>query len=266
MIEVSDLSVTYPGGKKALKRTNLSFAAGEFVVLLGPSGAGKSTLLRSLNGLVRPTTGQVTVDGIGRITSPSALREHRRRTAFVFQQHQLIGRLSVLRNVLLGRLGYYSTLRSLLPLPAEDQRLALECLERVGLAARAVDRVDVLSGGQQQRVGLARALVQQPRLMLADEPVASLDRATARRVLHLLHDICKSEGIAAIVSLHQVDLARAFADRIIGVAQGSVVYDGPAAQMAESDLERVYEQSPASEGVRPSAVATSSLNPVTVEH
>jgi phosphonate transport system ATP-binding protein len=158
----------------------------------------------------------------------------------VFQQHQLIGRQTVLKNVLTGRLGYHSSWRTLLPLPAADRRFALDCLERVGLLQCALRRADQLSGGQQQRVGIARALAQAPSLILADEPVASLDPETARKVLTLLYDICRTDGIAAIVSLHQVDLARDFADRIIGIADGAVAFDGPPDDLSESLLDRIY--------------------------
>jgi phosphonate transport system ATP-binding protein len=168
------------------------------------------------------------------------LRAHRRATGMVFQQHQLIGRVSVLGNVLTGRLGYHSGLRTLLPFGAAEKRLALEALERVGLLEKALERADRLSGGQQQRVGIARALVQRPRLILADEPVASLDPATALRVMELLHGICRADGLTAIVSLHQVDLARRFGERIVGLAAGRVVFDGPPEALDEAAIARIY--------------------------
>ena len=241
MLSIYDLQVTYPGRLTALNPTSLTFDQGEFSVLLGPSGAGKSTLLRCLNGLVRPTNGQVVSTAHGDIHSGSVtLRRHRAATGMVFQHHHLIGRLTALANVLVGRLGHHSALRSLLPLPLADRRIALEALERVGLLDRALTRVDQLSGGQQQRVGIARAVAQQPRLILADEPVASLDPATAARVLDLLRTICKADGITAVVSLHQVDLARGFADRVIGLQAGAVVFDGTPDQLCEASLERIY--------------------------
>jgi phosphonate transport system ATP-binding protein len=240
LLTLRDACVTYPGGVTGLARTSLQFVPGEFSVLLGPSGAGKSTLLRSLNGLVPLSSGSLSTARLGMLQSAAAWREHRRDTGMVFQQHQLIGRLSVLRNVLTGRLAFVSTLRSLWPASAADRRIALEALERVGLLETALRRTDQLSGGQQQRVGIARALAQQPRLLLADEPVASLDPATASKVLELLHGICRETGIAAIVSLHQVDLARRFADRIVGVARGSVVFDGPAERLDDATLNIVY--------------------------
>jgi phosphonate transport system ATP-binding protein len=239
-LSIRDVEVVYPDGTVGLRRTSLAFLPGEFVVLLGPSGAGKSTLLRSLNGLVQASAGTIEVAGIGDIHARGALRRHRQRCAMVFQQHQLIGRLTTLQNVLTGRLSYHSTLRSLWPLPLADKRLALDCLDRVGLLDCALKRVDELSGGQQQRVGIARAIVQQPRILLADEPVASLDPATSMRVLGLIHSICKADGITAVVSLHQVDLARRFADRVVGIGSGSVVFDGPPAAIGEPVLSAIY--------------------------
>ncbi len=232
--------VVYPNGTRALHPTSLDFAEGEFTVLLGPSGAGKSTLLRSLNGLVPLTEGHVETARLGALRTTRAWREHRRATGMVFQQHQLIGRLTAFANVLTGRLGHHGTLRSLLPLSEVEKRLALDALERVGLLDFALRRADQLSGGQQQRVGIARALAQAPNLILADEPVASLDPATAERVLALLHEICRQDGLSAIVSLHQVELARQFADRIIGIGGGRMVFDGPPEDLDEAAIRRIY--------------------------
>lgn len=245
MITLQNVSVEFPGGIIALQPTSLQLNSGEFTVLLGSSGAGKSTLMRCLNHLQRPTAGSIAVDGIGELNSAAALHRHRRQTGMIFQQHQLIGRQSVLTNVLLGRIGYHSTLRSLFPLPRADRHLALECLERVGLSHKALERVDCLSGGQQQRVGIARALAQQPRLMLADEPVASLDPATSERVLSLLQRICREDGLAMVVSLHQLEFAKSYADRIVALNHGSVMFDGAPAQLSQEALERIYQQSPA---------------------
>ena len=239
-VRAERLSVVYPDGTVGLRATDIAFSSGEFVVLLGPSGAGKSTLLRALNGLVRSSTGDIHVAGIGSIATRRALRSHRQRCAMVFQQHQLIGRLTTLRNVLIGRLSYHSTLRSLWPLPLPDKRIALECLDRVGLLDCAFKRVDELSGGQQQRVGIARALAQQPQILLADEPVASLDPMTSVRVLGLIHSICKADGITAVVSLHQVGLAKQFADRVVGIGAGAVVFDGPPQAIDDRVLAAIY--------------------------
>jgi phosphonate transport system ATP-binding protein len=240
MIRVESVEVVYPNGTRALESTTLGFERGAFTVLLGASGAGKSTLLRTLNGLVMPTRGRVEIEGLGALDTRARLRAHRRRTGMIFQQHQLIGRSTVLANVLTGRLGYHPAWRTLLPFSRAERELALDAIERVGLVAYALGRADQLSGGQQQRVGIARALVQMPSLVLADEPVASLDPATADRVLALLHRICKDDGITAVVSLHQLEFARRYADRIVGLAQGRVVFDGPPTRMRAPDVARIY--------------------------
>lgn len=239
-IQTESLSVTYSNGAVALAPVDLTIKPGSFTVLLGASGAGKSTLLRSLNGLVRPSQGRVLDCRGADIAEGRILRHHRRETGMIFQQHQLIGRVSVLGNVLMGRLGYHTALRTLLPFAAGEKRLALEALERVGLLDKALARADQLSGGQQQRVGIARALVQQPRLILADEPVASLDPATAERVLTLLHGICRADGLTAVVSLHQLDFARRFGERIIGLAAGRIVFDGPPDRLDDVTAARLY--------------------------
>ena len=161
----------------------------------------------------------------------------------VFQQHHLIGRLTALENVLTGRLASHGTLRTLLPLPRSDRMIALEALERVGLADRALHRADQLSGGQQQRVGIARAITQRPEIILADEPVASLDPETSVKVLGDLHRICREDGITTIVSLHQVELARRFADRIVGLANGHIVFEGTTAELGSANLEKIYKAS-----------------------
>jgi phosphonate transport system ATP-binding protein len=242
MIQLSDVHVTFTGGMTALHPTSLRFRQGEFTVLLGASGAGKSTLLRCLNLLTPLSGGSIAVDDLGEIGDRRRLHEHRKRTGMIFQQHQLIGRQSALANVLLGRIGYHSVLRSLFPLPLAERRIALECLERVGLLHKALERVDRLSGGQQQRVGIARALAQRPRLMLADEPVASLDPATSHKVLEQLQRIGREDGITTVVSLHQVDLAQAYADRVIGLAHGRVVFDGAPAGLTPATLQAIYQQ------------------------
>ena len=243
MIHMKNVHVTYPGGMTALHPSSLHFRQAEFTVLLGASGAGKSTLLRCLNQLTPPSGGSITVEGLGSLDNRRRLYEHRKRTGMIFQQHQLIGRHSALANVLLGRIGYHSALRSMFPLPLAERRIALECLERVGLLHKALERADCLSGGQQQRVGIARALAQQPRLMLGDEPVASLDPATSHNVLAQLQRIGREDGITTVVSLHQVDLAQAYADRVIGLAQGRVVFDGAPSGLAPDVLQAIYQQS-----------------------
>lgn len=240
MLRIEDMGVTYPGNVLALRPTTVDFHKGEFTVLLGLSGAGKSTLLRSLNHLVLPTAGRVISAEFGPLNSRRTVRRHRSRTAMVFQHHQLIERHTALQNVLTGRLAYHGTLRSVLPLPRHDLELALHCLERVGLADKALARVDQLSGGQQQRVGIARALAQQPSMILADEPVASLDPATSEKVLGLLRDICREDGITAVISLHQLEYARSFADRIIGLANARIVFDAAPAELQQHHLDEIY--------------------------
>lgn len=240
MIELRRVSVVYPNGVTALQPTSLTFERGLFHVILGPSGAGKSTLLRSMNGLVAPSQGEVFVPGQGVLRGARILREHRRRSAMIFQRHHLLPRLTVLANVLHGRLGYHSVWRTLLPPSLADRRLALEALSSVGLIEKALERADQLSVGQQQRVGLARALTQEPELLLADEPIASLDPATAEQAMDLIAGICRRRGITAIVSLHQVELARAFADRIIGLTAGRVVFDGLSENLTPDVLKRIY--------------------------
>ncbi len=255
MIEVHDISVRYASGAQALQSTSLLLKRGDFTVLLGSSGAGKSTLLRSLNGMVPVTTGHVSASDLGRLDGSKVLREHRRRTGMVFQQHQLIGRASVLDNVLMGRLGFHGTWRTLLPFGRSEQEQALRVIERVGLIEYALQRADQLSGGQQQRVGIARALVQEPRLVLADEPVASLDPATADQVLSDLRTIAKQDGLTAIVSLHQLDFARRYADRIIALSKGVVVYDGLPSGLGDTEIRLIYGSTPSSsEKLMPDAV------------
>ena len=245
MLRVHNVAMTYPNGVRAVMPTSLAVPKSQFLVLLGPSGAGKSTLLLCLNGLVKPTQGDVTVEGQGSIfRDRRTLREHRRRTGMIFQQHHLIGRLTALQNVMLSRVSAHSALRTLFSLPRADRLLALQSLERVGLLERALDRADELSGGQQQRIGIARAMAQRPQIVLADEPVASLDPATGERVLADLHRICREDGITAIVSLHQIDLARQFADRVIGMANGRVVFDGPAPLLSQTVLDQIYRAAP----------------------
>ena len=257
-LSLRSVAVTYPNGTRALKACHLDVAKGSFVVLLGPSGAGKSTLLRCINGLVHPTEGELHMQDMGGAVQGSGRwREHRRLTGMIFQQHHLIGRLSVLDNVLMGRIGRRGVLSIVLPWSGADKATALQAIDRVGLINKALERADALSGGQQQRVGIARALVQTPRLMLADEPVASLDPSSAERVLALLHGICKTDGLTAIVSLHQVELARRFADRIVAMRAGEVAFDGPPAELTNDTERAIYAgalSNPAPETTQPEAL------------
>ncbi|MEX3776576.1 phosphonate ABC transporter ATP-binding protein [Pseudomonas sp. MYb118] len=239
MINIRQLTKHY-GANPVLRGIDLDVAAGEFVVVLGQSGAGKSTLLRCINRLAEADSGTLTVAGIDARTCQDT-RPLRRQAAMIFQHHNVVPRLSVLKNVLTGRLGAVSTLSSILQLfRRDDVALAMQCLERVELAHKAHERTDALSGGQMQRVGIARALAQRPKVILADEPVASLDPKTARLVLQYLRDATRELGITVVCNLHQVDYAREFGDRIVGLAHGRLVYDGDTAGMTETDLQRIY--------------------------
>ena len=240
VLELQAVSKTYPGGVQALREVSFGVPQGQFLVILGPSGAGKSTLMRCVNRLVEPTAGSIVFEG-QRITGRGNLRAIRRQFGMVFQQFNLVKRLSVLTNVMTGRLGYRSVWRSLVySFPEEDKRIAVECLARVNMEHKAFQRADTLSGGEQQRVAIARALAQQPKVILADEPVASLDPKIARQVLTYLRQVAKELGITVLCNLHQVDYAREFAERVVGMSKGAVVFDGPAAQLSEEILHRIY--------------------------
>ncbi|MGF6691843.1 phosphonate transport system ATP-binding protein [Metapseudomonas resinovorans] len=251
MISVRQLAKQY-GSNAVLRGIDLDIGAGEFVVVLGQSGAGKSTLLRCMNRLAQADSGSLEVAGIDAMACRDT-RELRRQVAMIFQHHNVVPRLSVLKNVLTGRLGAVSTLTSVLQLfRREDVALAMACLERVELAHKAHERTDSLSGGQMQRVGIARALAQRPKVILADEPVASLDPKTARLVLQYLRDATRELGITVVCNLHQVDYAREFGDRIVGLAHGRMVFDGAGGDLTDADLQRIYPgQAPEPEDLRP---------------
>ena len=246
MISIRGLSKTYPGaGVRALDKISIDVRAGEFLVILGPSGAGKSTLLRCINRLVDPSEGQVFHNGVEITGHRGDLRAIRRQFGMVFQQFNLVKRLSVLTNVLTGRLGYRSMWRSLAySFPEADKRIAIECLARVNMEQKAFQRADTLSGGEQQRVAIARALAQQPTVILADEPVASLDPKIARQVLGYLRQVAQELGITVLCNLHQVDYAKEFAERVVGMSKGSVVFDGPSSELTDDILHRIYYREP----------------------
>ena len=240
MIHIRQLRKSY-GSTPVLHGIDLDVRPGEFLVMLGLSGAGKSTLLRCINGLAQPDSGTLKVGGLD-LSQRYARRALARQVAMVFQHHNLVPRLSVRKNVLTGRLGQCGTLASLLQcFQQRDLTLADQCLERVGLAHKAQVRAESLSGGQMQRVGIARALAQQPQVILADEPVASLDPQTARSVLQYLRDATRELGIAVVCNLHQVDYAREFGDRVVGLAQGRLVFDGPPQALDDSALAAIYQ-------------------------
>jgi phosphonate transport system ATP-binding protein len=241
-LRVDGLSKRY-GNVLALDDLTVSVEPGEMVVLLGPSGAGKSTLFRCLTGLVKPDEGEVWLLGepIHRLDR-RALQNHRRSIGLVFQQHNLVGRLSAMDNVLTGRLGSTPMWRVLArQFAPADRQAALASLDRVGLLDQAYQRSDSLSGGQQQRVAIARVLAQHCKILLADEPVASLDPESARRVLSDLRRVAREEGLAVLCSLHQVEWARQFADRVVGLRSGRVAFDCPVADLTDSRESALYQ-------------------------
>jgi phosphonate transport system ATP-binding protein len=251
VIRVSQLTKAYPPAVRALAGVSFSVTPGELVAVLGPSGAGKTTLFRCLTGLTRPDSGSVVVNGwdIGAVRGRE-LRLARRTVALIFQQFNLIRRLTALENVLAGRLAAISTWRVIARrFRRADRQRALACLDRVGLLDRAYTRADQLSGGQQQRVAIARALAQEARLVLADEPVSSLDPESAATVLDALRAVAES-GVAVVASLHQVHLATRYADRILALRDGRVVADAPADQLDPRAIGQIYEKNGAPAGDR----------------
>jgi len=246
MLKIENLNKIYPDGTKALHDFTVEIPDGQFVVIIGLSGSGKSTLMRCVNRLIEPTSGKIYLDGVD-ITAASGkeLRRIRLQIGMIFQQFNLVKRSSVLTNVLSGRLGYRSGLPSLLHyFPKEDYKLAIHNLHRVGIPQKAKTRADQLSGGQQQRVGIARALMQNPKLMLADEPVASLDPATSHSVMKYLEQINKEDGITVLCNLHFLSLARRYADRVLALRNdgegGHIVFDGPAIEITEAKFKEIY--------------------------
>jgi len=242
LVVFDQVGVTYPTGQTALRDCSLAFHAGEFVLVVGLSGAGKSTLIRCVNRLVTPTEGNLTVLDEPVVGLPdNRLRRLRGNIGLIFQNYNLVRRASVARNVLAGRLSTMPTWRTVLGwFPKEDVALAQRCLERVGIADKMWQRADTLSGGQQQRVAIARALAQQPRILLADEPVASLDPPTAHQVMRDLKELSREHNLLTLVNLHFVDMAMEYADRVVGLRAGQVVFDGPGASMTEADFEAIY--------------------------
>ena len=241
VLELMNLSRRF-GATLAVSDVSLRIETGEMVGIIGRSGAGKSTLLRLINRLIEPTGGGIRAGGAD-ITAlrGRALREWRARTAMIFQQFNLVHRLDVLTNVLCGRLHDVPAPRMLLKLFTERERVdAILALDRMGLAAFAMNRADALSGGQQQRVAIARALVQRPAMILADEPIASLDPMNARTVMDALADINRRDGITVLCNLHTLDTARAYCRRVVGMAAGRIVFDGPPEQLTDATLRDIY--------------------------
>jgi phosphonate transport system ATP-binding protein len=242
LLEISDLRVVYPNGHEALRSISLRAERGEIVAVIGRSGAGKSTLLRCIAGLQRPTAGAIVLDGQAIVgASEAQLRALSRRVGFIWQEYNLVDRLSALTNVLTGRLGHRAGPGSALGyFSRADRTIAVRNLERVGLLEKARQRADRLSGGEKQRVSIARAVSQEPTILLADEPVASLDPELAAQVLADLSRVAREDGVLTLINIHQVELAREFADRVVGIARGAVVYDGPPAGLTEPVLDQVY--------------------------
>ena len=253
ILEIKDLHKAYGEKTQVLRGINLQIEQGEFVCIIGLSGAGKSTLLRCVNRLIEASSGAILVPrALSDLGADGAkadvlkldaeqLRLLRRRVGMVFQQFNIVKRLSVIENVLSGGLGYQPRLRSMLRIfSREEKRQALINLKRVGLLDHAYKRADQLSGGEQQRVAIARTLMQQPAIILADEPVASLDPRLSRVVLDILKRVCREDGITALVSLHALELTREYADRVIGLKQGQILFDGPPSDLTDTIVESVY--------------------------
>jgi phosphonate transport system ATP-binding protein len=242
MLRITDLVKQYRTGDRALKSVTLEVPDGQVMALIGPSGAGKSTLIRCVNRLVEPTSGKIML-GDMELTSlgQGALRRARRRMGMIFQEYALVERLTVMENVLSGRLGYVGFWRSWFrKFPQSDIDEAFRLLERVGLDHMVDKRADELSGGQRQRVGICRALIQNPDLLLVDEPTASLDPKTSRQIMRLINELCRERGLAAIINIHDVMLAQMFSERIVGLQLGEIVYDGPPDGLTGDVLTQIY--------------------------
>ena len=242
MLRLEKLTKVYRTGDRALSDVDLDVPEGQVLALIGPSGAGKSTLIRCVNRLVEPTSGRVLLDGVD-ITAlgPAALRRQRRRMGMIFQEYALVERLTVMENVLSGRLGYVGFWRSFTRrFPQRDVDEAFRLLDRVGLIDMADKRADELSGGQRQRVGICRALIQNPSLLLVDEPTASLDPKTSRQIMRLIRELCAERGLAAIINIHDVALAQMFVQRVIGLRTGRIEFDGPPAALTPGVLTTIY--------------------------
>jgi len=243
ILEVENLRVRYTAsGPEILKGVSFSVQSDDFLAIIGPSGAGKSTLIRCINRLVEPNSGSIQLlDKDLLALNPRELRMMRRNVGMIFQEFNLINRMSVMDNVLSGRLGYVGNLRSLFRyFPRADIVRALEILDRVGLSDHIDKRADALSGGQRQRVGIARALMQQPKLLLLDEPTSALDPKISREVMALIRGIAKELGVPAICNIHDVLLAKEFCNRIVGLQDGVKMFDGPTETLSDGDLEAIY--------------------------
>ena len=253
MLRLVDLVKRYRTGDLALKGINLEVPDGQVMALIGPSGAGKSTLIRCINRLVEPTSGQVFLNDVEiNALGQASIRRARRTMGMIFQEYALVERLSVMENVLSGRLGYVGFWRSFLrKFPQSDIDEAFRLLARVGLDDMVDKRADELSGGQRQRVGICRALMQNPALLLVDEPTASLDPKTSRQIMRLICELCAERNLSAIINIHDVQLAQMFAERIVGLRLGEVVYDGAPDKLTPEVLTEIYGEEDWAETIRP---------------
>ena len=270
MLEIKQLVKKYNTGDLAINGVDLKVEKGQVMALIGPSGAGKSTLIRCVNRLENPTSGEIWLNGENIVKMRSGkLRRARRNMGMIFQEYALVERLTVMENVLSGRLGYVGFWRSFLrKFPQSDINAAFGLLEKVGLDTMVNKRADELSGGQRQRVGIARALIQKPDILLVDEPTASLDPKTSRQIMRLITELCEENQLAAIINIHDVALAQMYAERIVGLREGSIVYDGSPDDLKPDVLTEIYgkEDWTAVRKRKPKKKKSIEENPTTEEH
>jgi len=270
MLEIKQLVKKYHTGDLAINGVDLKVEKGQVMALIGPSGAGKSTLIRCVNRLENPTSGEIWLNGENIVKMRSGkLRRARRNMGMIFQEYALVERLTVMENVLSGRLGYVGFWRSFLrKFPQSDINAAFGLLEKVGLDTMVNKRADELSGGQRQRVGIARALIQKPDILLVDEPTASLDPKTSRQIMRLITELCEENQLAAIINIHDVALAQMYAERIVGLREGSIVYDGSPDDLKPDVLTEIYgkEDWTAVRKRKPKKKKSIEENPTTKEH
>lgn len=245
VLKFDNVTKYYSNGIHALKNASFEVKEGEFISIIGPSGSGKSTILRSINKLISITDGEITLDGVSvNKKKGKSLRHLRRNIGMIFQNYNLVYSLSVFQNVLHGCLGYMDGLKGIFGIYSEaDKKRALELLEELGISQYAYNKASDLSGGQKQRVGIARAIMQQPKVLLCDEPIASLDPSSAKTIMDLLKGMSQKRNIACIVNLHQLDVALKYSTRIIGLSKGEIVFDGTPAELTDEAIERIYNTS-----------------------
>ncbi len=245
VLKFDNVTKYYSNGIHALKNASFEVEEGEFISIIGPSGSGKSTILRSINKLISITDGEITLDGVSvNKQKGKSLRHLRRNIGMIFQNYNLVYSLSVFQNVLHGCLGYMDGIKGIFGIYSEaDKKRALELLEELGISQYAYNKASDLSGGQKQRVGIARAIMQQPKVLLCDEPIASLDPSSAKTIMDLLKGMSQKRNIACIVNLHQLDVALKYSTRIIGLSKGEIVFDGTPDELTDEAIERIYNTS-----------------------